>query len=175
MKESRMPEGKSCAELRSGTNPPAVPPVGPTPSVDDLLVGSLLYGDPCGVLDLVHDDDLADPPTSAVLATIRTLADRAVGPQLVLDDLMRRGEASPSVRRALITALTAGAALGAAGDYAAAALAEALRRKVESFGHALQQAADSASEAELGALIAHGATECAGLAARLNAFRGGVQ
>lgn len=170
-----MPDRQRRADAPSGATTLALPPVGPTPTADDLLVGSLLSGDPCGVLDLIHDNDLADPDTSTVLAAIRILADRAVGPQLVLDDLTRRGEASEPVRRALITAVTAGAALGAAGDYAAATLAAALRRKVESFGHALQQAASNAGEAELGTLIAHGATDCAGVAARLNALRGGAQ
>ncbi len=169
-----MPDGQNCFDAPRITTA-AVPPAGPPPTADDLLVGSLLFGDPSGVLKLIRDEDLADPPTSAVLATIRALADRAVSPQLVLDDLTRRGEASPLVRRALITAVTAGAALGAAGDYAAAALAAALRRKVDSLGHALQQAADNASEAELGMLILNGANECAGLAGRLNVLRGGVR
>jgi hypothetical protein len=100
-------------------------------------------------------------------------AGRPLAPQLVLDELVRRGVAR-GVHSTLADATTSGAAGAAVRDYAAAVLATSLRRRVESLGHALQSAAKEAGEAQLANLITSGATACAGIATRLHQARGGI-
>lgn len=169
-----MVDSQCPGETLAGATNLTVPPIGPLPSVDDLLVCSLLYGDQRGVLAIVHDDDLANPHASAVLAAVRALVERGstVCPQTVLAELVRVG-ASRAVTAVLLAATTAGASACAARDLAEAVVAAAFRRQVESFGHAMQMAAKELPEDALGAVVAGGASDCADIAARLLRLRGG--
>lgn len=169
-----MVDSQRPGETSAGATTLTVPPVGPLPSVDDLLVCSLLYGDQLDVLAIVHEDDLASPHAGAVLAAIRALTDRGttVCPQMVLSELMRVGASRPAID-ALRIATTAGAASCAARDLAGAVVAAAFRRKVESSGHAMKSAAERMAEADLGALVSHVANDCGDTAARLARLRGG--
>jgi replicative DNA helicase len=142
-----------------------------------LLVGSLLWSssaDAADVLDHMRDDDLADPALAAVLAALRRLVDagRSHGPQLVLDELRRSGTVSTSVAEQLKAATISGADPFAARHYAAATVADSLRRRVESVGAALVSAAEDAAEADLSPLIAQGAASVADCAHRLKLLRG---
>jgi replicative DNA helicase len=150
-------------------------PVGPHPAADMLLVGAML-GSPQergGVLALVHDDDLVTPALGTVLAEIRGMAERGrrITPQLVLDEVCRRG-VKREVCTALLDATTCGAWPEACRDYAAAVLAAALRRQVESGGATLVSAAVEAAEADLPVIAATVAQRCADIAARLQQLRG---
>jgi replicative DNA helicase len=152
-------------------------PVGPHPTVDVLLVGSLLWSSPkaaSGVLELVLDDDIESPALARVLESVRQLADAGgpCGPQLVADELRRNGSLTRHVAGALQDATTAGAEPLAARQYAAGAVAQSLRRRVESAGHTLLSVADSAAERDIGSMVLHvtyGIADCAG---RLIALRG---
>lgn len=154
-----------------------IAPIGPHPSADVLLVGALLWSDPDAAVDvlrLVHDDDLADPPTAAVLAAVRSRADtgRPLGPQLVLDELRRIGQLRGSVPDRLRDATTCGAVAEQARDLAAAVVADSLRRRVESAGHALTTAAGMAAEADLAPMVAAAAAAVSDCAHRLQLLRG---
>jgi replicative DNA helicase len=153
-----------------------IPPVGPMPDVSVLLVGALAWKADPDVLALVADDDLADPQLATVLGAIRGMASagRTVTPQLVLDELARRG-AHRAAMQALIEASTSGAAVGAAREYAAAAVSASLRRQIESGGTALTSAADEAAETDLPILAATIAKRCASTADRLARLRGDTE
>ncbi|WP_373234895.1 hypothetical protein [Mycobacterium marinum] len=151
-------------------------PVGPEPGIAEMLTGALMYSsstEAAAVLALVHDDDV-DPPLTVVLAKIRSLVDRGVvpAPQLVLDELKRTGELTRQVAKTLATATTTGACASAARHYAAATVAESLRRRVESAGAALTSAANTAPEADLAPLVEQAAATIAGCAWRLDSLRG---
>jgi hypothetical protein len=153
-----------------------IPPIGPEPGVADLLVGALMYStvaEAAAVLALVKDEDI-DPPLSTVLSAIRRLAVGRItpSPQLVLDELRRTGELTRQVAVTLMAATTTGACSPAARHYAAAVVAESLRRQVESFGAALTAAAASAAEIDLAPLAGRAATAVAGCAWRLDQLRG---
>lgn len=150
-------------------------PVGPHPAADVLLVGAMLGSPPelGGLLALVHDDDLATPALGTVFAEIRGMAERGrrITPQLVLDEVCRRG-VKREVCTAVIDATTCGAWPEACRDYAAAVLAAALRRQVESGGAALASAAVEAAEADLPVIAATVAQQCADIGRRLHQLRG---
>jgi hypothetical protein len=153
-----------------------VPPVGRMPDAATVFVGTLLWSSPADAADVLHlvaDDDL-DPPLSVLVASIRTLVDagKPCDAQVVFDELRRRGELSGPVAKALQDATTAGAVPQAAVFYAAAVVEQALRRKVESAGHALTSAATTAPEAELSPLVANAAATVAGIMHRLSVLRG---
>lgn len=173
------------AELaRSATYAPAsapgqLPPVGPQPTPDLLLVGALLWSipavDPRPVLALVADDDVADPALALVLGVVRAMlaAGAPVSPVLVVDQLRRGGEPSKPVADRLMQATAAGAVPFALRAYAAAVVAGSLRRRFESAGAALTAAAAEVAEADLGPMAERAAAAVVDCADRLAALRGG--
>ncbi len=169
------------AELARGRRhrPAQLPPVGPLPNADLLLVGALLWSRPnldtAPVLALVADDDLADPALAHLLGVIRSMLDtgQPVGPVPVLDELQRRGGPSKPVGERLLAATTAGAIPEVLREYAAAVVAAALRRRMESAGAALTAAAQSMAEDDLAPLAQRAAAAVAGCADRLAQLRGG--
>lgn len=155
-------------------------PEGPQPAAADLLVGALLWPvaggpDPGRVLALVADDDIEDPPLAAVLAVVRSLiyAGEAVSPVVVADELRRAG-GHVLARERLRDVVAAGAVPVMLRRYAAAVVAESLRRRVESAGHALSAAADTMAEADLAPLAGRAAAGITDCAARLTKLRGGA-
>lgn len=106
------------------------------------------------------------------LATVREMlaAGTLVSPQLVLDRLNQAGVHRP-VHAALIAAATAGGYPEAVRDYAAAVVAGSLRRRVESDGTAMVEAAQVCSEADLPVLVANIAATVSAIAARLATLR----
>jgi hypothetical protein len=152
--------------------------VGPAPGVEDLFVGALLFStvaEVSAVARFIESEDL-DQPASTVLASIKALASRGVppGPQLVKDDLQRRGKFTRTVAKWLAAATTSGACSSAARDYAAALLAEAFRRQVESFGVALAAAAPSAAEGDVARLAEQASARIRYTFGRLTELRGDV-
>lgn len=163
------------AEATDSATGRQVPPVGPHPTVDVLLVGALLWcpDDGAEVLALVADSDIEDPALAAVLTAVRTLLDagKPAGPQLVADELSRTGRYRGTVPDRLRAATTSGAAV-ASRAYAAAVVAAALRRQVESAGQSLTTAATEAAECELALLSERLAADIAKCARRLELLRG---
>jgi replicative DNA helicase len=150
--------------------------IGPTPSVADLFVGALLYSTAAEVLEAARFVDLEDidEPGQAVYASVVALARRGVPPssQLVLDDLRRMGKLTRSRGVWLASAATSGACSPAARQYAAAVVAESLRRQAESSGTALIASASAASEVEVAALAEIAFARVRNIAARLVELRG---
>jgi replicative DNA helicase len=154
-------------------------PVGIEPSIADLLVGSLLYSTVAEVVEVgrfVDLDDL-DEPGRTVLASVKALAGIGVppSPQLVRDDLKRKGRLTRQVGVWLASATTSGACSSAARNYAAAVVSESLRRQVESFGSALTSSAATASEADVTALVDAAAKRIRYVAGRLEELRGDAE
>ncbi len=159
--------------------PPAqLPPVGPPPAAELLLVGALLWPrpdtDPGPVLALVADEDIADPAIAALLTVIRAMlaAGQPVGPVLVLDELQHRGGLTGGVGERLRQATTCGAVPEALRGYCCAVVAASLRRRVESAGAGLAAAAESMAEADLAVVAQRAADVVTGCAARLDRLRG---
>ena len=131
--------------------------VGPVPDVGELFVAALMYSTAAevnSVLKPVHDDDV-DTPLSELLGIVRSLAAQGVppSPQLVADELKRRGALNRRLGTALAAVATTGACSTAARHYAAAVVHQALRRKVESYGAALVSAADNGTEESLRSIV----------------------
>jgi replicative DNA helicase len=151
--------------------------IGPTPTLADLFVGSLLFSTPAEVLEVarfVVIEDIEPEPGQTVYSSVLALARRAVPPssQLVLDDLKRRGQLTRTRGLWLASATTSGACASAARAYAAAILAESLRRQAESMGQALISASESYSEVELAKLGGIVSTRLGYIAGRLTELRG---
>lgn len=168
------------AELVRGRRQPSaaqLPPVGPPPAAEVLLIGALLWprldSDPGPVLALAADD-IADPATAELLGVIRSMlaAGHAVGPVAVFDELTRTGRATRTVTDRLMAATTSGAMPEALPGYVCAVLAASLRRRVESAGTALVEAAGSMHEDELPVLAERATAAILDCAARLEALRG---
>lgn len=156
-----------------------IPPVGPVPEIDTLLVGALMYAPAAEVnqvLEFVHDDDL-NWPIAPVLSAVRRLAEAGVrpAPQLVADELRRAGALDRRIAVALADASTSGASGCAARHYAAASVAASLRRRVESTGHALTAASAEAAEDDLSPMAVNAVARITDCAQRLAALRGGVE
>jgi hypothetical protein len=150
--------------------------VGAMPTEVECFIGALMYGsvdEARAVLGYVLDDDL-DHPARTVLSSIRTLCGRGVipSPQLVSDDLRRRGKLTRSVAAWLATTATTGACASAARHYASACLATSFRRQVESFSAALPTAASTGSEVDVAHIAEQAATRIAATYARLQHLRG---
>ena len=148
-----------------------IPSVGTTPTIAELFIGSLMYSTVAevrSVLRFVEDSDV-DEPAATVLAAVRALALRGTppGPQLVHDDLKRRGKLTRSTGVWLNSATTSGACSSAAASYAGALVAESFRATTESFGHALTSMSETASEIEIGALVENAVARIRGIGARL--------
>ena len=170
------------AELARGRkHAPAaqLPPVGPPPAAELLLVGALLWptpdADPGPVLALVADDDVADPHVADLLRCARSLiyAHEAVGPVILADELGRAGTLTKLVGDRLTAATTCGAVPTALRGYACAVVAASLRRRVESAGKALTEAAETMHEDDLAPMAQRAAAAIASCAARLDKLRGG--
>lgn len=156
-----------------------LPPVGPPPAADVLLVGALLWPaaafDPGPVIALVADDDLAEPHLADVLACARSLiyARQPVGAVIIADELAREGKLTRLVADRLTTATTSGAIPAALRGYACAVVSQSLRRRVKSAGIALTAAAESMREADLAPLAERAAGAIADCAVRLEKLRRG--
>jgi hypothetical protein len=154
-----------------------ISPVGTHPSAGVLFLGALLWAAPADaadVLAVVRDDDMATPSQEAVLAAVRGLvaAGTPPGPQLVLAALRRAGTLKHFAARDLQDATTSGAQPMALREYAAAVVSVALRRRIESAGSALIEAADVAVEDDLTPLVVGALTACLTCAGRLAKLRG---
>jgi replicative DNA helicase len=151
--------------------------VGQLPDLATVFVGTLLWSAPvdaAAVLELVADDDFESPALSALVATIRHLATagQPCDAQMVLDALGRDGGVHRGIALALMDATASGAQPQAARFYAAAVVAGSLRRKVESAGHALIEAATTTAENNLAPLISRTTASCLDCARRLAVLRG---
>ena len=157
---------------------PQIAPAGPHPGVDVLFIGALLWSSRVEagiVLAFIHDDDFESPVLSTVVAVIRRLvmAEKPVGPQMVMDELRRTGDLSRQVAVQVQAATTSGADSGVAvRHYAAAVVADSLRRRVESAGVALTAAAGDMTEADLAPLVHRAAVSVRDCANRLATLRG---
>ncbi|TPG37100.1 hypothetical protein EAH80_04370 [Mycobacterium hodleri] len=150
--------------------------VGTTPTIPELFVGSLMQGtvsDARSVLRFVEDTDV-DEPAATVLMAVRAVALRGTppSPQLIHDELKRRGRFTRSTGVWLTSAVTSGACSSAAPAYAGALVSESLRSNVESFGHAMTSMSATASEADIVAVVERAAAGIRGIAARLTELRG---
>lgn len=101
-------------------------------------------------LALVDDADLENVHAAAVLAVLRELccAHNETDAVLIQAELIRRGAPLPQ-HAALRDAVTSGACGPAVRHYGAAVVAASLRRHLASAGRALQELAESGSEADL--------------------------
>jgi replicative DNA helicase len=146
------------------------------PDVETVFVGTLLWASPAdaaAVLELVADDDFEQPALSVLVTTIRRLAvaGKPCDAQMVLDELGRDGGVHHGIALALMDATASGAVPQAARFYAAAVVARSLRRRVESAGHALIEAASDAAEPNLAAIVSRAAVSCLDCAGRLAELR----
>jgi replicative DNA helicase len=142
-----------------------------------MLLGALLWSPPAQaaqVLELVTDEDMATPSLAAVLSAVRRLVSAGTppGPQLVADALRREGTLKHFAAKDLQDAATSGAQPLALRQYAAAVVAEALRRKIHSAGAALSTAAADAAEADLAPLVSRATVACLDCVGRLDQLRG---
>lgn len=154
-----------------------LPAVGQTPDLETVFVGTLLWSSPtdaAAVLELVADDDLESPALSVLVATIRHLATSGhpCDAQVVLDELGRAGSVHQGIALALMDATASGAMPESARFYAAAVVARSLRRKIESAGHALVEAASESAECNLAAIVSRATVFCLDCAGRLAELRG---
>lgn len=151
-------------------------PVGPMPSNARLLLSGLLWADARTVLNvarLVHPEDLDEPHRTVYAAVVACARADQAGARLVMDRLVRDGDASQSVRDELADATTAGGRPELVRDYGAAVLADRFRAACESYGRGVIGWAADGSESELWAGITTHGTELRKLADRLTAARGG--
>lgn len=152
-------------------------PVGPPPDSCRLLLSGALWGSQNAVnaaATLVHPEDL-DEPHRTIWAAICALAARGItGAQAVMDEIVRTGDASQSVRDELTQATTAGGVPEAIPYYCAQILAGHFRRAVESHGTGLVGWCATAGEDELWEHIITGGTRLRGLHDRLTAARKGA-
>ncbi|MBZ4558590.1 hypothetical protein GBO17_14255 [Mycobacterium avium subsp. hominissuis] len=147
------------------------------PDVEVVFVGTLLWSAPAdvaAVLELVADDDFSSPALSVLVGTVRRLAaaGQPCDAQVVLDELSRAGGLHRGMALALTDATTTGAVPQAARFYAAAVVARSLRRRVESAGHALVEAAHISAERDLTTLISRATVSVLDCAGRLAELRG---
>jgi hypothetical protein len=91
---------------------------------------------------------------------------------MVMDELQRGGGVHRGIALALMDATACGAVPESARFYAAAVVASSVRRRVESAGHALIEAASDGAEAHLAALVSHATISCLDCAGRLAELRG---
>lgn len=167
---------------KAATSLAQLPPVGPHATAATLLLGALVWATPdeaADVLDVVRDDDMPTPAASVVLAAVRRRlsAGRLAAPALTLDELRadNSGRFDRLAALELQNAVTSGAAVPAMRDYAAATLADSLRRRVENTGTAMTSAAQVASEQELTALVSRAMVSCLDCAGRLQHLRGDTE
>ena len=155
----------------------SLPPVGPDPQIDIMLIGALLRADHTPAIEVlahVADDDIENPAAAAVLTAIRTLAYRGMppGPQLVLDELRRTGAAVAPIVGHLRDAVTSGAEPMALRAYAAAVVAASLRRRIASAGVAFTDLAATGMEVNLIPVATNAIKSINDCGSRLAALRG---
>lgn len=131
-----------------------VPPIGPLPSADELLICALLYSGCATVVQIAEcidaDADLDKPARNGYRAVVQLARqDISPAPELVLDELRRTGHLDRATACWLVTAATAGAPPETARRYATIVVSNSLRRHVESFGNTLVTVASTAAEEEL--------------------------
>jgi replicative DNA helicase len=131
----------------------------PTTDPGRVLVGAALHG-ALGVLDVIRDDDLADPRLRVVAGVIRQLAEAGVAsdPTTVLAHAQATGTVTgaEAVRgfALLLTELYAGCPTPASARwYAAAALGAAVRRRCQELSTRIGQAAEAESLESLLTLV----------------------
>lgn len=135
-------------------------PIGPDPSPEVLFLGSLLFAETehvRPVLALVADDDLDNVHLRPVLDAIRRLVAAGCSHEgtAVADELQRRGSLAGEAGRLTLRLLTDAISSGASANYlaprmyAAAVVADAYRRRYESAGNALAEAATTFAEDDL--------------------------
>lgn len=162
-----------------------LPPVGAEPTPEMLCIGSLLWAaadDVRPVLPHVLVDDLDDAHLRPILEAIGWLvaANRPHDGVAVGDELQRRGalagESGRLTARRLADAITSGAGANtlAVRSYATAVVADAYRRRYETAGKALTEAATDLAEADLLPLLRGIGTDAVRHADRLAALRGEV-
>lgn len=170
-------QGHQPISYRGNTGVTQLLPAGPNPDVCRLLLSGGLWGSPAAVnaaAALVHPGDL-DEPHRTVWGAITTLAARGItGAQTVMDEVIRTGDASQSVRDELVQATHAGGVPEALPYYCAQILADRFRRAVESYGTGLVGWTATASEVELWEHVIVGGTRLRGLHDRLAAARKGA-
>ncbi len=154
-----------------------MPPIGTTPGLSELFVGACMYSTVTEVRDVLKfvDDNDVDEPAQSVLNSVRALSLRGVAPspQLVKDELQRRGKLTRQTGVWLAAATTSGSCASAARHYAAALVAQAFRRQAESFGNALRETAWTAAEADVTGLAGQASERIRYIAGRLAELRGG--
>lgn len=142
-----------------------------------MLISAALWSRPEAITDvaaLVAPGDLNTASQGRVWQAITNRAQAGLaGTEIVLDELIRTGNATPPVRAELANATTAGGYPEALKAYGAPVIAAALRRAVESHGLALADAHATASEEELWQLVIDGGKRLRGIVARLTTARGG--
>lgn len=151
-------------------------PVGPMPSNARLFLSALLWADTRTALNsarLVFPEDLDEPHRTVYAAVMACAHDGQAGARLVMDRLVRDGNASQVVRDELSDSATAGGRSEMLRDYAAAVLADRFRAACESYGRGVIGWAADGSESELWQGITSHGTELRKLADRLTAARGG--
>lgn len=151
-------------------------PVGPMPSNARLFLSALLWADTRTVLNsaqVVYAGDLDEPHRTVYAAVLACAHDGQAGARLVMDRLIRDGDASQSVRDELADSATAGGRPELLRDYAAAVLADRFRVACESYGRSVIGWAADGSESELWTGITSTGTQLRMLADRLTAARGG--
>ena len=160
----------------SDTSTRQIKPVGVRPTVPHLLLAALMFSTPSEVLDVAEHleaDDFVEP-ARAVFESVIRLASQSTPPscELVFDDLRRHGKLTRQRGTWLASAMPSGACSTTARQYAAALVAETLRRQTESFGAALRKAAEAAAEIEVARLADTAASRIRATSKRLASLRG---
>ncbi|WP_395704544.1 DnaB-like helicase N-terminal domain-containing protein [Rhodococcus ruber] len=160
-----------------------VRPVGPDPDPETLFVCGLLWANTTDARDVmrhVAPDDLQHVGTRAVFKTIARLiqAGRPHDTTTVVDELQRCGDlggpAGDLIKRAWLDATTAGASEHpfALKSYASAVVSDAFRRRFETLGKALVEAAATTAENDLMPMLQAAGLEAKRHAKRLAQLRG---
>ncbi|NKS00925.1 hypothetical protein GTA09_15340 [Rhodococcus hoagii] len=164
--------------LSAGTSAP-VPAIGPEPDLEILLLGSMMFAAPDDTrhaAGLVETDDYDTPAARTIHCVIVQLLDsnRLHDSTAVADELRRQGLYSDPVKRALLDAITCGAASNrvAPWSYATAIVARSYRARYELIGKSLVEAADTFPEGDLLPLLRQAGTDAVRHSRRLAELRG---
>lgn len=164
---------------------PAIRHVGPEPTGELLLAGSLLWSDADTARAIVDDIDVSDFEDThlrPIFTALRSLllAQSPHNGQAVGDELQRRGQLAGEPGRLAARRLTDAITCGAQSNglapraYACAVVADSYRRRVELAGKALVEEAGGAPEHDLWPLMRERGLEVAAHAERLSRLRGGM-
>lgn len=153
-----------------------LPPVGRPATIEELAIGALLYSSAEQVVEIALDLELGDfaEPAQSVLDATQSLAQLGIppGPELVADELRRRGKWNRRIASWLTAATVSGASPPAARHYCAAVVAESLRRQADSVGIALTRAAKSGPENEVCLIAEEVSARMRAISERLVRLRG---